>query len=79
MVDLEELAKLTSKTPMFSSKCCSTILSVPVVPVKTVSKKMHLDKRVNHCEAFFTDVLYFEEKLAMENWGFFVELLTLVS
>lgn len=40
---------------------------------------MHLDKRVNHCEAFFTDVLYFEEKLAMENWGFFVELLMLVS
>lgn len=37
------------------------------LPVQTVFKKIHLDKRANYYEALFTGVLYFEENLITEN------------
>lgn len=36
-------------------------------PVKIVRKKVHLDKYVNYYEVVLTGVLYFEEKLVIEN------------
>lgn len=40
--------------------------SAVALPVRTVFKKIHLDKRANYYEALFTGVLYLKKTLSLK-------------